>query len=294
MLLIDTLELDLSFSSDVRRRVRARAGVRGFPLSSLPLFSHLLHRRALYPLRLVRCSVPGVLSASSSHVRSSGVDVVQLGGGVTTRGWSVCVRWSRLLGFCREFLKLLGGTKAHRGGRLAHCSRLSCGPWSLSTLEVPFNSKSRLASTPACVGVVVFGAGSIVVVHWRSVVYGLFVALLGCSSQSLSLFSAACDQYSSGAMSTSRSIFLVQLASIVPCPLSCFVRGIRVSIDFESPSCLGVLKIVQAVHERFPPCYSGGVTGVPGIRGNEVNLTVPWSTLMVENSFRFLRILKST
>ncbi|CAF2055862.1 unnamed protein product [Brassica oleracea] len=101
-----------------------------------------------------------------------------------------------------EFLKLLGGTKAHRGGRLAHCSRLSCGPWSLSTLEVPFNSKSRLASTPACVGVVVFGAGSIVVVHWRSVVYGLFVALLGCSSQSLSLFSAACDQYSSGAMST--------------------------------------------------------------------------------------------
>ncbi|CAN7083631.1 unnamed protein product, partial [Brassica oleracea var. botrytis] len=104
--------------------------------------------------------------------------------------------------FCREFLKLLGGTKARRGGRLAHCSRLSCGPWSLvRDLEVPFNSKSRLASTPACVGVVVFGAGSIVV-YGGDVVYGMFVALLGCSSQSLSLFSAVCNQYSSGAMST--------------------------------------------------------------------------------------------
>ncbi|KAF3496570.1 hypothetical protein DY000_02052357 [Brassica cretica] len=78
--------LDLSFSSDVRRHVRARAGVGGFPLSLLPFFSHLLHRRALYPLSLVHCSVPGVLSASSLHVRSSGIDVVQLGGGVTTRG----------------------------------------------------------------------------------------------------------------------------------------------------------------------------------------------------------------
>ncbi|CAN6928145.1 unnamed protein product, partial [Brassica oleracea] len=74
---------------------------------------------------------------------------------------------TQLLGFCWEFLKLLGGTKARRRGRLAYCSHLSCGPWSLSDLEVPFNSKSRLASTPACVGVVVFGAGSIVVVQWR-------------------------------------------------------------------------------------------------------------------------------
>ncbi|WZY72832.1 hypothetical protein YC2023_005072 [Brassica napus] len=33
--------------------------------------------------------------------------------------------------------------------------------------------------------------------------------------------------------------------------------------------------------------------GVPGIRGNEENLTVPWSSSLVENNNRVLRILKS-
>ncbi|KAF3519680.1 hypothetical protein DY000_02059557 [Brassica cretica] len=222
------------------------------------LFCHLLHRRVLYPLRLDCCSVPGVLSASSSHVRSSSVDVVQLGGGVTTRGWSVCVRWSRLLGFCREFLKLLAGTKARRGGAYSVFS----APRVLWSIVVVQWRRCRLWPVPRV----------------ARMLLSISLPLLGCLS---------------------RSIFLVRLAAIVSCPLSCFVRGIRVSIDFESPSCLGVLKIVQAVHERFSPCssgagYSGGVMGVPGIRGNEVNLTVPWSTLMVENNFRFLKILKST
>ncbi|KAL0691199.1 hypothetical protein Bca4012_090878 [Brassica carinata] len=39
--------------------------------------------------------------------------------------------------------------------------------------------------------------------------------------------------------------------------------------------------------------YFGDDTGVPGIRGNEENLTVPWSSLMVENGNRFLKILKT-
>ncbi|KAF3579576.1 hypothetical protein DY000_02031667 [Brassica cretica] len=239
--------LDLSFTSDVRRRVRAHVGIGGFPLSPLTLFSHLLNRRALYPLRLVRFSVPGVLSASSSQVRSSGVDVVQLGGGVTTRGWSVCVRWSRILGFCREFLKLLGGTKSRRGGRLALCSRLSCGPWSLSALEVPFNSKSRLASTPASVGVVVFAAGSIVVVQWRRCrlwpVRRVARMLLSISLPLLGyLFILGQLKFT-----------CLRFSEMGDC------QGVRmllvVSIDFESPSCLGVLKIVQVVHERFSPRF---------------------------------------
>ncbi|KAH0943094.1 hypothetical protein HID58_002731 [Brassica napus] len=39
--------------------------------------------------------------------------------------------------------------------------------------------------------------------------------------------------------------------------------------------------------------YSGDDMGVPGIRGNEENLTVPWSSSLVENNNRVLRILKS-
>ncbi|KAF3558805.1 hypothetical protein F2Q69_00013836 [Brassica cretica] len=180
-----------------------------------------------------------------------------------------------------------------------------------SALEVPFNSKSRLASTPACVGVVVFVAGSIVVVQWRRcrlwpvrrvarMLLSISLPLLGYLFI-LGQLKFTCLRFSEmGDCQGVRMLLVVSehFSGSAGCycsvPDSFFVRGIKVSIDFESPSCLGVLKIVQMVHERFSPRYSGGVTGVPGIRANEVNLTVPWSTLMVEKNFRFLRILKST
>ncbi|KAF2576347.1 hypothetical protein F2Q70_00002322 [Brassica cretica] len=39
--------------------------------------------------------------------------------------------------------------------------------------------------------------------------------------------------------------------------------------------------------------YSGDDIETPGIRGNEENLTFLWSSLMVENGDRFLRIIKT-
>ncbi|CAN6811983.1 unnamed protein product [Brassica oleracea] len=39
--------------------------------------------------------------------------------------------------------------------------------------------------------------------------------------------------------------------------------------------------------------YSGDDRGTPGIQGNEENLTFLWSSLMVENGDRFLRIIKT-
>ncbi|KAL0700397.1 hypothetical protein Bca4012_056519 [Brassica carinata] len=40
--------------------------------------------------------------------------------------------------------------------------------------------------------------------------------------------------------------------------------------------------------------YSGDDTGIPGIRGKEDNLTISWSSSMVENINLFLKIFKMT
>lgn len=90
----------------------ARAVAEGplFSLKSLvfffasPSYSSSLH--------VVCGSASGLLPVMSSLKRSSGFGVGMLGGGVSTRSWRACIRWSRLLGFDGESVKIYVGAAA--------------------------------------------------------------------------------------------------------------------------------------------------------------------------------------
>ncbi|KAG2273214.1 hypothetical protein Bca52824_067769 [Brassica carinata] len=69
--------------------------------------------------------------------------------------------------FERESFKLPGGAVASGGGSLTRRSVLDCFRFGRRVLWRFVNSRPCLALTPACVGVVVFGTGSVPVVQWR-------------------------------------------------------------------------------------------------------------------------------
>lgn len=74
--------------------------------------------------------IPGYSPMTSSLQGSSSFGVGVLGGGVSIRSSSVCVWWSRLLGFDGESLKLSVGTVACWGGVWLAVLLLNCRTWS--------------------------------------------------------------------------------------------------------------------------------------------------------------------
>uniref|UniRef100_M4EK19 Uncharacterized protein n=1 Tax=Brassica campestris TaxID=3711 RepID=M4EK19_BRACM len=67
--------------------------------------------------------------------------------------------------------------------------------------------------------------------------------------------------------------------------------------EFFSPCCRRVSELVGARGDgswsAATPRYSEDDMGIPGIRGNEENLTSPWSSSKVENSYVVPKIIKS-